>query len=172
MSSVVTKQLSKALSPYIQHQESQLFIYGTQGYGLYVLCEEVFDPLGNLVTSNILSRRRQDLGDHPRTTALQALTSYLEPFLPYRCKSLFMSLPLSEFWDGSKGRTSYAIHGSSLDEDLLAKAIHRYNASREAIEERRQLAWVRYSHLPKNKMSEAVVDFFRRIRPTRWDVQA
>lgn len=172
MSSVVTKQLSKALSPYIQHQESQLFIYGIQGYGLYVLCEEVFDPSGNVVASNILSHRRQDLGDHPRTTALQALTHYVEPFLPYRCKSLFMSLPLPEFWDGSRGRTSYAIHGSSLDEDLLAGAIHTYNSSKEAIEEGRQLAWVRYSHLPKDKMSEAVVEFFQTIRPTRWDVQA
>jgi len=170
MTTQLTKDLGKVLSPYIQHQGSSLFIYGTQPYRVYVLCVQSFDAMRNLVSQNPLHKRRVDLGDHPRTTACQALTDYLAPYLTYKTKSMLLQAGLPEFWDGSTGTTYYAIHGAALDEHALAKAIHQYNASKEAMEARLQLAWVNFRDLDSTRMPDHLVAFLRSQRPTRWDV--
>jgi hypothetical protein len=173
-SHAITKQLSRALSPYIQHQTSALYIYGFQGRTLCVLCVEHYDESGTLASRSPIQKRREDLGDHPRTTAHDALMDYLGPYLPFKTKSILLHSPLVELWDGSTGTTSYCVFGSSLDEHTLASALHVYNVSSEAMRRRTQLTWIRFHDAPLDKMSKGVVTILRDIRqaarPTRWDV--
>ena len=165
--SSITHQLGKALSPYIQHQASNLFIYGNQGYGIYILCVQTFAPDGRLVATDYLHGKRQDLGEHPRTTACAALSHFLGPYLPFATKSAVLHGPMISFWDGSTGTTSYCVHGSALDERLLAEAIHTYNSG-HGMHASRQLTWVRMNHLG-DTLPPDVVAYLRSQRLSRWD---
>jgi len=168
--SQITKDLGKALSPYIQHQGSCLFIYGTHGYGVYVLCIQSFGHDGTLASEAPFYKKRADLGDHPRTTACQSLTDYFGRHLTYKTRSILLHSGLPEFWDGSNGTTYYAVHGLTLGENALDHAIREFNVSKRAMEDRIQLDWVHFNRLDQTRFPEGLVAFLRSQRASRWDV--